>query len=492
MRTQKALLLKEKPPPNAPPEMFDPEFFPTPRAVISQMLSKVDHDARYFLEPSAGRGDIAEYILRQNLHRHRTVIECIESSPDLCAILASKNLPVIGHDWLTYEGVSYYDAIIMNPPFGAGATHLLRAWEFIHDGEIVCLLNSETLTNPHTTERRRLATIIEKHGEVEHLGSCFKKAARATTVDASMVYLKKTAEDDRPELWETGTEERPIDNLLEDPNLPAVLDVLENKQRFYDEANRHMILAFQHARKAEAFLGANGIYSSNYSEILAQAMKSNLSHTRAEFMRKHRKDAWLSVFEMMQFRLWLDKKQTDDLIRDVSTNAVFPFTVENIKGTLENVLLQRRKLFEQSVWNVFQSLTSYYKGNTNHTEGWKTNQAFTVNQRLVFPYGVSYDHKYGGFSLWRSSMSAINFYDDLDRVLAVLDSLTLDKVFTIGQALEMQFREDRHTKRLIESKYFEIRYFKKGTVHLKWKREDLREKFCLTAAAGRKWIGDAR
>ncbi|MBX3339809.1 MAG: DUF4942 domain-containing protein, partial [Nitrospira sp.] len=34
-----------------------------------------------------------------------------------------------------------------------------------------------------------------------------------------------------------------------------------------------------------------------------------------------------------------------------------------------------------------------------------------------------------------------------------------------------------------------IRYFKKGTVHLKWKREDLLATFNTTAAAGRQWIG---
>jgi hypothetical protein len=44
----------------------------------------------------------------------------------------------------------------------------------------------------------------------------------------------------------------------------------------------------------------------------------------------------------------------------------------------------------------------------------------------------------------------------------------------------------------IESSYFDIRYFKKGTVHLKWKRYDLLEQFSTTAAAGRKWIGDDR
>jgi len=39
------------------------------------------------------------------------------------------------------------------------------------------------------------------------------------------------------------------------------------------------------------------------------------------------------VFEMMQFHKWLDKKQTEELIRDVSQGAHFPHA-ENIKGSL--------------------------------------------------------------------------------------------------------------------------------------------------------------
>lgn len=483
----------------APPAFFDPEFFPTPRRIITKMLAKVSGDAVYFLEPSAGRGDIAEAIRKRGEYSrwgdtNRCKVECIESSPDLAAILVQKEFPVVGHDWLTYDGVSYYDAIVMNPPFSNGVGHLLRAWDFLHSGEIVCLLNAETVTNPYTEERKRLAALIAQHGHTEDLGACFQDADRASDVCVVLVYLKKTAEDDRVELWETGTEERQVDDLLDESNLPAVRDVLTNKQRFYDEANRHMLLAFQHARKAATFLEANGIHLSGhgererYDDILKHSMSSSVGHNRAEFMRLHRKDAWLSVFAMMQFHRWLDKKQTDELIRDVSQNSHFPFTAENIKGTLENILLQRRKLFEQSAWNVFEALTKYFKGNTNHTEGWKSNDGFKVNRKLVFPYGVRYE-KLFGFSLWYNS-NAIDIYNDLDRVLAMLDGRSFDHIRRIGVVMDEAIRQDKHTPRTLTSTYFEIRYFKKGTVHLKWLRYDLLEKFNVTAAAGRKWIGD--
>ena len=476
---------------------LDPDFFPTPKKVIDKMLSRVDSDARYFLEPSAGTGDIASAIKNgpQNWGWRRVIeVDCLESSPDLCAVLTDKGFSVVGHDWLTYDGVSYYDAIVMNPPFSQGARHLIRAWEFMYSGEIVCLLNSETLRNPHTAERRRLASIVEEHGKVEELGACFTSAARRSDVEVSLVYLSKTSTDDRAELWKTGTEEAELGDLLEDTNLPAVRDRLGNMQRFYDEGNKHMLLAFEHARKAAAYLEANKIYANGdpYANILGQSLNSTLGHSRAEFLRAHRKDAWLSVFRLMDFHKWLDKKQTDKMLSDVSRNGHFPFTADNIKGTLENVMLQRRKLFEQSAWNVFDALTKYYKGNTNYHEGWKSNDAFKVNKKLVFPYGVSYEKRWGGgFSTCYGS-GAIDIYNDLDRVLAMLDGYSLDSIFSVGQAIEQGIKNDRHTPKKVESSYFDIRYYKKGTVHLKWLREDLMEKFILTAVRGRKWIGDDR
>ena len=477
--------------------ILDPEFFPTPKAVISRMLAKIDPGARYYLEPSAGRGDIVEAINDRDgygWHRNGADIDCIESSRDLCAILTGKEFSVVGFDWLTYDGVSYYDAIVMNPPFSQGARHLLKAWDFLHSGEIVCLINSETIRNPYTAERRQLAAVIAEHGDVEELGACFNSAARHSDVEVSLVYLKKSALDDRVELWETGKEEDPTGDMLEDCNTPAVRDRLGNMQRFYDEGNRHMLLAFEHARKAATFFEANNIHTgSDYSEILGRSMDKNLGHSRAEFMRKHRKDAWLSVFKLMDFHKWLDKKQTEEMISDVSRSGHFPFTAENIKGTLENVILQRKKLFEQSAWNVFEALTKHFKGNTNYREGWKSNDPFKVNKKLVFPWGVSYDKKFGGFSrCYGSYGSSIDIYNDLDRVLSVLDGYSFDSIHKVGQAMDQAINEDRANPQQTESSYFEIRYFKKGTVHLKWKREDLLEKFIQTAVRGRQWIGDDR
>lgn len=490
------------------PAMFDPEFFPTPKRIATQMLAKIANDAVHFLEPSAGRGDLAEVIAGEaydGYDRHGTYgrrrngriqVDCIEQSQELVAILTSKEFPVVGYDWLDYSGICYYDAIVMNPPFSNGDKHLLKAWDFLHDGEIVCLLNEETIKNPRTETRKRLAAIVEKHGNVEFLGDCFTSAERKTDVRVAMVYLKKVSDDDSVELWSTGAEEKKVDETTgEERNFLAIKDTLGNMEHYYNMANEHMLKAIQHMRKAGIYLAANDIGVGQEYERIAGMCWGNCNGSRAEFIKKHRRDAWMQVFSRMEFRKWLDKKQSDEMVRDIERNGNIPFTTENIKGTLENIFQSRHKLFEISVANVFDELTKHYHHNRFGNEGWKTNDSYKVNRKLIFPYGCTFESKYGNYFSLKYGGGDIDVYADLDRVLCVLDGQKFEACYRIDMALRTAFERlgrdvrspfDNQT----ESQHFDIRFFKKGTLHLTFKNEKLWEQFNVTAAKGKAWLGE--
>jgi hypothetical protein len=72
--------------------LFDPEFFPTPATVVHLMLSKISSGARYFLEPSAGKGDIAEGIKKRYPYAK---VDCIEQSPELIRSLSDAKIATI-------------------------------------------------------------------------------------------------------------------------------------------------------------------------------------------------------------------------------------------------------------------------------------------------------------------------------------------------------------------------------------------------------------
>lgn len=476
--------------------MFNQEFYPTPSHIVSKMLGYISKDARNYLDPSAGKGNIADYIKSARCgyyngsHGRVDVIEC---EPDLCQILRGKEFDIVGYDWLEYNGVSYYDAIVMNPPFSNGDKHLLKAWDFLHDGEIVCLLNSETLNNPCTVDRQRLAAIVREHGKTEDLGQCFRHAERKTDANVTLVYLRKIAEPEDALLWAKLTAEKEHAVEMDAENMLARRDDLGNMQHYYDKANEHMLKAFSHIQQARTFMAANKACF-EMKEILDMAFDKSANAARAEFARGHRRSAWKAVFERTQYRKWLDKKQTESFLREVETTGNVPFTAENIKGTLENVVFNRHKFFDQSCANVFDELTKHFAGNTV-SEGWKSNSSHKVNKRIVFPNGCYWDenryggHSYGSFRLaW--GYSDIDIYNDLDRVLCVLTRQDFDKCYKIGDALRRAFDTYKTTgMKETESEYFEIKFWKKGTVHLVWKDEKLREDFNVKVSRGKRWLG---
>lgn len=106
----------------------------------------------------------------------------------------------------------------------------------------------------------------------------------------------------------------------------------------------------------------------------------------------------------------------------------------------------------------------------------------------MFLYRCRYDADFNSFRLRYDSADRI--YTDLDRILCVLDGKPFDNCSTVGAALSRAFDHKYHSisDQVTESEYFDIRFYKKGTVHLKWKREDLWEAFNKTAAAGKKWL----
>lgn len=104
--------------------MYNASFYPTPPEVAEKMLAKVGKlYERSILEPSAGKGDLADAAvgkLDRYYNRCREVVHCIEIEPELQAAIRGKGYPLVGTDFLTFWPDEKYDLILMNPPFANG------------------------------------------------------------------------------------------------------------------------------------------------------------------------------------------------------------------------------------------------------------------------------------------------------------------------------------------------------------------------------------
>jgi phospholipid N-methyltransferase len=122
-----------------------PGFFPTPHAVVHQMMkvARIERGMRV-LEPSAGSGRIADAIRASGVEPR-----CCEIQPKLVRLLELKGYArVLEGDFLELccmsESTGRYDRIVMNPPFedGQDAEHVMHAYELLAPGgRLVALLS---------------------------------------------------------------------------------------------------------------------------------------------------------------------------------------------------------------------------------------------------------------------------------------------------------------------------------------------------------------
>jgi hypothetical protein len=134
-----------------------PGFFPTPAKLVKIMLDLADiRPGMRVLEPSAGKGDIAEEIRA----RHPGgFLDVLEVNYSLVEILGAKGFNVHRYDFLEWpaphlDGRRGYDRIVMNPPFEnlQDVAHVTRAYDLLAPGGRVVAIMS---CSPFVNSKRR-------------------------------------------------------------------------------------------------------------------------------------------------------------------------------------------------------------------------------------------------------------------------------------------------------------------------------------------------
>lgn len=456
--------------------MFNKNFYPTPMPVIEQMLHGLNiKSTSYVLEPSAGKGDIAAHL------KYRCIIDCIEIDEELRGFLQSKGLRIVANDFLAYKPARIYDFIIMNPPFDDGAAHLLHAWEIADGTTIVCLLNAETVQNPYTYERQKLAEIIEKHGTVTHLGKPFASGAeRATNVETVMVRLVKPEREgglffDLKRLKEeetgapyTGTEIATKDSVF---NRVACLRKAQDALR---EASRQRRIFEYYAKAA----GAIWLDSNILEWMFKYASES--AHEYNKVIAKLHKHAWDGLMEESSLKKYIVGSIKNDFEKQRKLQHEVEFSEENIMSYLELIMGTRGQIMERVIGEVFDKICSYdERRNKLHFNGWKTNSAYKVNRKIIVPVG----------SEWYQTRE--DMVVDLDKALCFITGDDFNNIETVAD-LKRKYRQDLYSlyNNKHESRHFvDIKFYKKGTIHLTFRDDYTWAQFNQIAAKGKNWIG---
>lgn len=470
------------------------EFYPTPWALLDKITKMVDWKyVLTVLEPSAGKGNIAEYCKKKASeycgYNRDLDIDCIEADPDLQKTLKGNGLRLVHDDFLTFHTFKHYDLIIMNPPFSNGAKHLLHALSLQEDNYgLICILNAETLRNPYTNERKALLKKLnDLNAEIEYMEGEFITAERPTGVEIAVIKVIVPEKERESTIFE-GLKKR---SYQETPDMNtrdvAPSDYLEAAVRQYNlevEAGVNLILEY----KAMAPHILCNLRDTTYNPpILELTMGKNDLSTNG-FVRAVRAKYWTALFENPKFT----GKMTSNLQRRyherIEELKKYDFSLFNIKMIQEEISRNLIQGIEECIIDLFDKLSHQYsysdelKNNIHYYNGWKTNKSWYINKKVVIPF-------FNAFSSWSGKFEpnydVMQRLADIEKALNYLDGGLTESV-DLHSRLEAA-REIGQTKK-IRLKYFYVTFYKKGTCHLEFINEELLKKLNIFGSQQKGWL----
>jgi hypothetical protein len=390
----------------------------------------------------------------------------------------------------------------MNPPFANGDAHLLKAWEILDEGDIACLLNIETIRNPHTERRQLLRKILKDHGgKVINLGPAFRNAERKTDVHIALVRLHKDVNKSRFNFsFQKLTSEQHGDlNEQTARNEIATRDIIGNMMIHFQKA-KDSYLEFLKATEAVKYYtqGFTGEYC-NMWKLLQQESRDTNAQKYNGFCDQIRENIWMDVLHKLNVEKYMTHRVREDFMAFAKSQGLMDFTKENVQALIDLVFDNRETILQRAIEEVFDLFTKYYKENRVFVEGWKTNDKWKAARKIILPCWVKMSWEPKDRLKWGAEYQVNHNYQseysDVDKVMCYLSGTSYESCRTIYSALEWEFRRIGKVYKgpatgKTESQFFKCTFYMKGTLHLEFKSEKLWEEFNLRACAGKNWLPD--
>lgn len=483
--------------------MFENEFYPTPAWLAAYMLGMVDlAKVTTVLEPSAGKGDLLSALedgIRKSCYRYDTNkldIDCIEVDEELRRLLMGKERRVIFNDFLQFETLKKYDLILMNPPFSEGDKHLLKALELMKDGgQIVCILNAETLRNAHTNIRCELLLKLEEyHAQVQYQKQAFTDALRPTEVEIAVIYMDIPRRSRLDSLILTDLQQpQSCTQFAEKVDKVTFYDlVLRMEQQFKFEVQAaYKLLDEYDAMKPYVM---NGFRKEKYPRPIISIKIDDHDlegyAARNKVLEKIRLKYWRAFSESPQLQAMLTSNLQTLFQETILELSNYDFNLYNVEEVNRQLQAQMSGAVEETILNLFDEFSqkhSWYNEcnkNIHYYNGWATNKAHKINKKVIIPlngfdnyYEDKVNFKYTVGGKLRDIEITLNYLDSgrtncSERVLAIL----------------LEEAQERQQSKNIDTKYFRVTFYKKGTCHLEFKDLELLKKFNIFGSQRKGWL----
>jgi len=461
-------------------------LYPTPDEGVIKMITGINNiGSLAILDPSAGHGHILDYISRvSGRYNDKRNLYTIEIDADCRAVLREKGYSVIDEDFLLHHNHRFYDVILMNPPWSEGAQHVIHAFEQSGGALIKAYVNAETIRNPFSSDRKRLAHLIEKYGSVEFCGQLFKDADRVTYAEAALITLQDTSVKTAFRMPYDSVKPTNLDFEEFSAGL-APVDIFESYEAQFNAA----LAAYQEllaAKRKLEFYTNSFLNDLRLDNTLKECTSANYDDSYNMFLTTLTKEAWAELFRKTKLKNLTTGSVSREIQAMQASQGVMSFNRSNMEKLFETLFLSRVGIMKQCVLDVFDQLTKYHAENREMVEGWKTNSGYKVAKKFILPNIVETGYSNPYLSYHPSILS------DLEKSLCFLSGInyeTITPIQDIYRNYSMNFGKFPYGQ-WIDSTFFELKAFKKGSMHFKFHNEELRERFNMLVATERKWVAE--
>lgn len=473
--------------------IFNRDFYPTPREVLEQMTVGENLTDAVILEPSAGSGNIVNYCMEQGAR----YVKACEINDVLRSSLLNKCC-VIAPDFLTVrpDQVTDVSYIIMNPPFTTAEKHILHAWEIAPAGATLITIYPTNRFKWYSENGKKIKELVDLFGSREDIGDAFNQgtAERRTDADVSILRLYKPSEkledfdniefDFTPEGLEDGG--NGTEGIIK-------YDAIRDMVHRYQSA----VAQFDAVQEASEKINADiSTFTSCHIHFGAHGSDRNGTTfnniTRDRFRKELQVAAWHKVFDLLNMQKYSTNALEEKIARFVETSEARPFTVRNIYLVVNDVVQNIGNIMNECVVKAFDTICSLSADNSTAGEKWKTNSNYMVNQRFIVDgMDCEYDinHRTHEHNLCFAIMSSYTRRDQIEdfyKALSFVCGKPLNEdIYRPFENEVVTHCEDFGTWYYFD--WFRVRFYKKGTMHFEFTDMNVWYRFNQIAAQAKGW-----
>lgn len=416
--------------------------------------------------------------------------------------LQDLSAPVVHDDFLTFQSRKHYDLIVMNPPFADGDAHLLKAIELQkrYGGQIRCLLNAETLLNPCTNRRKILQDQLSELGaEVEYIEGGFSQGERTTNVTVALIKIDIPQVKEDSDIFRRLSEAAHIDEeAAQDVTDMTVTDFMEQiVSRFNVEVDAGLELIREYRNMLpylmDSFDKEDICRFTTLTLCVGDPSKAGGRGSVPsvnKFLGLVRRKYWSALFRNKEFVGKLTSNLREKYMGMVEQMVRYDFTLFNIQKIAAQMNAEMNQGVQDTIVALFDKMTEKHtwypetEKNIHYYNGWKTNKAHKLGMKVILPiYGVFADLYWSKdtFNV-REAEAEIS---DIEKVFNYLDGNATAAVDLHGVLLRA-CKEGQ--TRNIPCKYFDVTLYKKGTMHIKFRNQELVDRFNIYCCRNKGWL----